>query len=638
SDVVQEVKMGYKIKFKLEGGYIALLRDFLEEKMLEFSDMHGIIKQMHLVQSGNMDVNIWRNVVFNDTGKLKISGARWPNLNKEQIPQMHYLKSLDLSNNGIYTIQDDIFELMPNLQSLFLHENKLEILPSSIALLKNLEVLDASSNFVLATNNNGMSIFKNLSNLHWLNLSYTPLIKLQSLKLFDQRNSSELLGLNLRRCNLVISEKDIDFFDHMSSLVELDLSENQLSSIPVHMFRSLTKLRKLILGSNRFLQLNLNLKYTRKLELLDLSNNKFVELNQINIEGNISEINLSENSIISWENTNNFVDSKDFHKIKFRSLNLSYNSITRMSEDMRRVFAILDHVDIGGNPVNCSDCNTPLLKKWIQENKTTIIFNLGTVKNLTCTDLENNSRNITEVIFSSNVCFLDMDDPDYALAVGVPFLVLAALILLSVIAVYGYRYEITYIRHLVNIRRQKHLKEAKTSERYKYDAFVSYSAADRDWVMKELQPQLEQGAEKYRLCLHERDFALGSIIADNIVECMKDSRNTLVVLTPHFVKSQWCRWELEVANHKLFEDDREFLILIELKKLDKKTLPRHLAYLVDTRTYLEWPKGQGSHPRAWARLKYALGESLYQRKMKEKTKTNHLESTNGEDHVFLDTI
>jgi protein toll len=67
---------------------------------------------------------------------------------------------------------------------------------------------------------------------------------------------------------------------------------------------------------------------------------------------------------------------------------------------------------------------------------------------------------------------------------------------------------------------------------------VLRSVADRDWVISELQPELEDGPEKYRLCLHERDFKLGSIIANNIVECMRNSRTTLVVLSPHFVRSQ----------------------------------------------------------------------------------------------------
>jgi hypothetical protein len=67
---------------------------------------------------------------------------------------------------------------------------------------------------------------------------------------------------------------------------------------------------------------------------------------------------------------------------------------------------------------------------------------------------------------------------------------------------------------------------------------VFASAADRDWVINDLQPQLEEGPEKYHLCLHERDFVLGSIIANNIVDCMRNSRITLVILSPQFVRSQ----------------------------------------------------------------------------------------------------
>lgn len=69
-----------------------------------------------------------------------------------------------------------------------------------------------------------------------------------------------------------------------------------------------------------------------------------------------------------------------------------------------------------------------------------------------------------------------------------------------------------------------------------------------------------------------------------------------------------------MANHKLFEDDRDFLVLVELKRLNKKAVPPHLSYLLDTRTYLEWPERPGPHPVAWRRLKSALGESLYQRR------------------------
>jgi hypothetical protein len=94
---------------------------------------------------------------------------------------------------------------------------------------------------------------------------------------------------------------------------------------------------------------------------------------------------------------------------------------------------------------------------------------------------------------------------------------------------------------------------------------------------------------------------------------------------------QWCRWELEVANHKLFEDDREFLVLVELKRLNKKALPPHLTYLLDTRTYLEWPERPGPHPIAWRRLKNALGDSLYQRRKRDEPRDESIELNRSYD-------
>jgi hypothetical protein len=67
-----------------------------------------------------------------------------------------------------------------------------------------------------------------------------------------------------------------------------------------------------------------------------------------------------------------------------------------------------------------------------------------------------------------------------------------------------------------------------------------------------------------------------------------------------------------MANHKLFESGREFLILLVLEPLNQKAIPRHLRYLMDTRTYLEWPVSGSDTSSAWKRLKRRLGKSIYQ--------------------------
>lgn len=65
-----------------------------------------------------------------------------------------------------------------------------------------------------------------------------------------------------------------------------------------------------------------------------------------------------------------------------------------------------------------------------------------------------------------------------------------------------------------------------------------YSSHDQTWVMTTLKPLLEENPHKYRLCLHNRDFPLGTNIIDNIDDAMERSRKTLIVLSKHFVRSK----------------------------------------------------------------------------------------------------
>ena len=78
-----------------------------------------------------------------------------------------------------------------------------------------------------------------------------------------------------------------------------------------------------------------------------------------------------------------------------------------------------------------------------------------------------------------------------------------------------------------------------------FDAFVSYSGLDQDWIDQVLVPNLEPG---YRLCLHERDFQLGRSITENIVDCMAKSKSCLIILSENYVKSTWCNFEAQVAQ------------------------------------------------------------------------------------------
>ncbi|XP_067012260.2 toll-like receptor 2 type-2 [Anabrus simplex] len=168
--------------------------------------------------------------------------------------------------------------------------------------------------------------------------------------------------------------------------------------------------------------------------------------------------------------------------------------------------------------------------------------------------------------------------------------------------------------HLYKIRQRARAFALSAFNKYAFDAFVCYSSIDRRFVLTRLAPLLEKGREKYCICLHERDFPLGSHIVSNIVGSIQHSRKTIIVLSEHFINSKWCNWELEIANYKVFNEDEHFLILIQLETMDRNKLPRHLQFLMDTRTYLEWPSpGQNDEEELVVqRLKSALGPSIFQ--------------------------
>lgn len=92
-------------------------------------------------------------------------------------------------------------------------------------------------------------------------------------------------------------------------------------------------------------------------------------------------------------------------------------------------------------------------------------------------------------------------------------------------------------------------KSTNSIDQFTYDVFVSYSDNDRTWVLDELIPNIEKSSE-INICLHERDFQVGLSILENIIQCMDKSRTLLLVVSESFLKSNWCAFEMHLAQHR----------------------------------------------------------------------------------------
>ena len=76
---------------------------------------------------------------------------------------------------------------------------------------------------------------------------------------------------------------------------------------------------------------------------------------------------------------------------------------------------------------------------------------------------------------------------------------------------------------------------------YQFDAFISYSHRDADWVRNWLLPRLD--ARSLRVFIDFRDFQLGAPLLTEIEHGVISSKKTLIVLSPEYLASAWTELE-----------------------------------------------------------------------------------------------
>ncbi|XP_068798454.1 toll-like receptor 2 type-2 isoform X2 [Struthio camelus] len=183
-------------------------------------------------------------------------------------------------------------------------------------------------------------------------------------------------------------------------------------------------------------------------------------------------------------------------------------------------------------------------------------------------------------------------------------------LVILVLVVVGYKYHaIWYMRMTWAWLRAKRKPKQGPPKDICYDAFVSYSENDSDWVENIMVQELEQACPPFRLCLHKRDFVPGKWIVDNIIDSIEKSHKTLFVLSEHFVQSEWCKYELDFSHFRLFDENNDAAILILLEPIQSKAIPKRfckLRKIMNTKTYLEWPLEEQQQQIFWFNLKLAL--------------------------------
>lgn len=105
-----------------------------------------------------------------------------------------------------------------------------------------------------------------------------------------------------------------------------------------------------------------------------------------------------------------------------------------------------------------------------------------------------------------------------------------------------------------------------------------------------------------------------SVIANNIIHAIENSRRTIMVLSPNYVESEWCRMEYQKAQHEMLKRKHRIIPIMfrDISKADK--CDSALYDILHTVTYIQWPEDGDSLKidRFWNQLRLSLPKKRMQ--------------------------
>ena len=242
------------------------------------------------------------------------------------------IKELDVSGNFISSLRNgDLESTASSLKRLDLSGNRLTYLSDeSLYSMTNLEVLKLADNQLSALGPPLFNMSQQLKELHLQNNSLT----LVTPELFNGLEHLVLLNLSY---NAIASHLlSHDTFAGLSNLKILDLSHNQITDLSF--VQELQNLETLVLDHN---QLETLQDLPKNLKTLSVAHN---HLRRVNVEANLTHINLSFNQLTSVDQVNgqnleefilshnqlNVVPTKLLNSTSLRSLDLAHNGLTSL--------------------------------------------------------------------------------------------------------------------------------------------------------------------------------------------------------------------------------------------------------------------------------------------------------------------
>ncbi|XP_041068353.1 toll-like receptor 13 [Carcharodon carcharias] len=549
---------------------------------------------------------------------LQINLSKGLQLEAFAFSNLEALEYLDVSANRLRQVDVSVFYGLEDLQQLHFEGNEVTDLDQApFRHLRNLRGLSLGWNNIRAIRR---SAFQNLGRLEKLFLAQNRIGHVEG------GSFSGLVSLKvLHLWGNSLKELPLGAFAGLRSLLHLDISKNKLSTwsssrrAPRSPFATLNQLRFLGLQDQGFHGLgllpNTYFKGLHNLEKLVLGYGGRIQFADATFQllPNLRELHISYAKLEALDFPHLFrplkrlevlfltsVELDDIPVSLFQGLphlrfiTLDRNHLKNLSQKLLDNLDSLQCLSLDNNPLSCS-CTNAWFHNWsIEDPRVQIPF----LSSYRCSHKRGSFVN-----FDTSPCNIDFSQYCF-LATSVMTLFVMALPALYTKANIYCRYLWYMQRAWLGGRRGD-----KLGKGCKYDAFVSYSSSDEEWVVNQLLPHLEQqGPERFHICLHSRDFELGLDIFRNIEKAIYSSRKTLCVISSQYLRSEWCSLEIQLASLRLFHDQNDVLILIFLEDIPNYQLSAYhkLRKLLKSKTYIEWPEKMEKQELFWARLREAL--------------------------------
>lgn len=319
---------------------------------------------------------------MNNLHTLLLSHNKVKYLDAYSLNGLYVLSLLSLDNNALTGVHPEAFRNCSSLQDLNLNGNELKTIPLALKDMRLLRTVDLGENQIssleepgfrgmtnlyglrLIGNNLGnisRTVFKDLPSLQILNLARNKIYFIEP-GAFEMTQSIQAIRLD---SNAITSIDGL--FTQMPNLLWLNISDNRLEHFDYAQIP--TGLQWLDLHKNELTELSNKFQLDNQLRLqtLDASFNRLFKVTPNSVPNSIELLFFNDN-LISLVEPHTFM-----HKTNLTRVDLYANQITSLDVKALRLLPIpenklLPEFYIGGNPFIC-DCNIDWLQKINQVSK-----------------------------------------------------------------------------------------------------------------------------------------------------------------------------------------------------------------------------------------------------------------------------